>query len=127
MKENGHKSAARGLFCIIFLWAWAVCVPAFSAALPLIPVPKMVPPGETGWVGSTRFTFQKPTGGKIYYTLDGSKPDNRADGKNMEWKEGYVTVTKTTTVRAVHYLAGLPSDLVSEDFIRAKLPAPTAR
>jgi hypothetical protein len=126
VKVNGEKSGARRLFSVMPLLAWAaLCVSAFAE--PLIPVPKMLPPGETGWIGSTRFTFEKPLGGKIFYTLDGSEPDNKVDARNLEWKEGFVPLTKTTNVRAVHYLSGLSSDVVSADFNRAKLPAPTAR
>ena len=123
MKVNGGISTARALFRVMLLLAWAAsCVPAL-AQLGLVAAPKIVPAGESGWIGSTRFTFQEPANGKIFYTLDGSAPGNR----DLEWKEGYVTVSKTTTVRAVHILSGLSSNVVNAQFNRAKLPAPTAR
>lgn len=107
----------------MLLLAWAAsCVPAL-AQLGLVAAPKIVPPGESGWVGSTQFTFEEPSNGKIFYTLDGSAPGSR----DQEWKEGYVTVNKTTTVRAVHILSGLSSNVVNAQFNRAKLAAPTAR
>lgn len=110
---------------MVLLVSAVTCISSWSQGL--IPAPKILPPGETDWVGSTRFTFEKPASGKIFYTLDGSTPDNRVDTKNLEWKEGYVQVAKTTTVRAIHYISGLPSSVVSANFIRAKLPTPFAR
>ncbi|MDB5049355.1 MAG: hypothetical protein JWO30_2426 [Fibrobacteres bacterium] len=102
----------------------------FAAVLPasaqrLAPAPVMVPQGDTGWVGSTKASFKDVAQGKIYYTLDGSLPTAKSD----EYNEGKdITIDHTLTLKAIHITGGLlTSEVVTGQFIRAKLPVPTAK
>jgi hypothetical protein len=95
----------------------------------------MVPPGDSGWVGSTSFSFNTdgglltPFNGKIMYTLDGSAPQKEVKGSTLRYEPGTrISLDSTTTVRAIHVTSGgSVSSEASADFVRAKVPMPTAR
>jgi hypothetical protein len=113
------------LFLFFSLFLLSAYTPASADVLAPVAVPVMVPPGDSGWIGSTEFTFKKPPNGRIYYTLDGTVPSNRS----LLFQEGdNIPVKQTLTVAAVHYNAlNQPSTPVYGRFIRAKLPTPYAR
>jgi len=118
-------AGALALLAIMVGSASAAPGPAPIAAPVLIPAN-----GDTGWIGTSQFTFEKPATGKIFYTIDGTTPTNNLTPPSTSalWQEGKdVTVNHTLTVRAVHYVAGFASQEVSAPFIRAKLPTPTAQ
>lgn len=107
---------------------------AFGAAF--IDPPVMVPPGDTGWVGTTSFYFDTGTlltfTGRIMYTLDGSAPQKDAVTKEGATTYRYtpgdvITLDTTTVVRAIHVQGGNISSEVSYEFRRAKVPTPVAR
>ncbi|MBW8887869.1 MAG: chitobiase/beta-hexosaminidase C-terminal domain-containing protein [Fibrobacteres bacterium] len=94
----------------------------------------MVPPGDSGWVGSTSFSFNTdgglltPFNGKIMYTLDGSAPQKNETGSTIRYYPGdRITLESTTTVRAIHVSGTSVSSEISADFVRAKVPKPVAR
>lgn len=119
-------SRSRALLAALF---FAIAAPGAFAAL--IADPAMVPPGDTGWVGSTSFYFSNGGGllsGRIMYTLDGTKPQTTEKGSTYRYQAGTsIPLTATTTVRAIQVLGGSVSDEVSHDFVRAKVPTPVAR
>ncbi len=96
---------------------------ASAQAVGLVPSPVMVPAGINDFVGSTSVSFHKVNNGRIFYTVDGTFPTN----KSLQYQEGSVLVFyQTTTVNAVHYLAGFASEVVTGVFTRAKVSAPQA-
>ena len=61
----------------------------------------------------SKVTLTAPDNSTIYYTLDGSFPTNRS-----KKYEGELTISKTTTIKAIAYKDGyLSSDIVSRTFI----------
>jgi hypothetical protein len=103
----------------------------FSA---LVSDPVMVPPGDSGWVGTTSFSFETngtllfPFSGRIMYTLDGSAPQKEVKGSTFRYEPGtYITLDTTTTVRAIHVSGSGVSSEVDAEFVRAKVPKPVAR
>jgi len=92
----------------------------------------MVPPGDTGWVGSTSFSFNtggalfSTFNGRIMYTLDGTTPQENVKGSTFRYEGIPITLESTTTVRAIHVSGTSVSNEVSADFVRAKVPKPVA-
>jgi len=127
------KSALFPSRVILLLLCLAAAAPrAFSAA---IAEPIFVPPGDSGWVGTTSFSFNTDGGGlftpftgRIMYTLDGSTPQKNEQGSTIRYYAGdRIVLDGTTTVRAIHVNGTSVSSVASADFIRAKVPKPVAR
>jgi hypothetical protein len=78
-------------------------------------------------VGTINVGFEKVALGRIIYTLDGSEPNNGKDG-GVAYQEGQTfPIAKTTTLKSIHYIAGLASNVVATEFLRAKAPIPVSK
>jgi hypothetical protein len=116
--------ATRVAFIALAFASLSSPVGVSAAPLPVVAGPVMVPPGLSDWVGSTKVSFEDVKQGRIYYTLDGSTPTIRSE----LYEEGKaITIESSLTVKAVHYVGGIYSGIVTGEFNRAKLPVPTAR
>lgn len=109
----------------VFLTALLPCLAAGAVAPPVAD-----PPGYDGWIGnSTSFDFT--TGilyqGRIMYTLDGSAPQTDQKGSTFRYSGFPITLTATTTVRAIHVVGGQVSEEAHYVFARAKAPTPVAK
>lgn len=71
--------------------------------------------GETLFTGSTQVTMSGPDGATIYYTTDGSVP-SAASGQVYSEP---VTLTETTTVKAIAIKDGVSSEVTSRTFTKS--------
>jgi hypothetical protein len=105
--------------------------PRAFAALVSNPVFAFAPGSDSGWIGTTSFSFSTSIllfQGRIMYTLDGTQPGKDVKGSTFRYEVGTeIPLSATTTVRAIHVQGGNVSDEVSHDFVRAKVPTPVAR
>ncbi|MDQ3000152.1 MAG: chitobiase/beta-hexosaminidase C-terminal domain-containing protein [Fibrobacterota bacterium] len=126
-----RKCLARNHWSLSLLLAMWFAIPS-TAQLPKPPPPEFLPNGNPAWVGaSTTFAFAAFRSGKVFYTLDGSDPSHKGSNPGSqiyEYSEGsLVTLTYTTTVKAIHYVSGTSSVIVPATFTRAKVPALLAK
>lgn len=70
--------------------------------------------GTTPFEESTKVTMEAREGCDIYYTTDGSTPDDKA----TEY-EGEITLTATTTIKAIAYKGELYSEVASKTFTKS--------
>ena len=70
--------------------------------------------GTTPFEASTKAKIEAREGCTIYYTDDGSTPDDKA----TEY-EGEITLTATTTIKAIAYKGELYSDVASKTFTKS--------
>lgn len=70
--------------------------------------------GETQFTESTEVTMSAEAGASIYYTLDGSTPT----AETGTVYSGPVTLTKTTTVKAVAVKDGVTSSVTSRTYTK---------
>jgi hypothetical protein len=121
-------SAIRILVLGILL---GLAAPRAYAAMVSDPVFIFPSGGDSGWVGSTYFSFSGNIllfQGRIMYTLDGTPPAKDVKGSTYRYELGTeITLSATTIVRAIHVQGANVSDEVSHEFIRAKVPTPVAR
>lgn len=121
-------SAFRLLFAALFLGAAS---PRAYAAMVSNPVFVYSAGSDSGWVGSTSFSFSGNLllfQGRIMYTLDGSPPLKDVKESTYRYELGTdIVLNATTTVRAIHVQGGNVSEEVSHEFKRAKVPTPVAR
>ena len=71
--------------------------------------------GETQFTESTQVTMSGPAGASIFYTLDGSTPSDQS----LEY-EGPITLSETTTVKAVCVKDGLTSSVTSRTYSKVE-------
>ena len=71
--------------------------------------------GETQFTESTQVTMSGPAGASIFYTLDGSTPTDQS----LEY-EGPITLSETTTVKAVCVKDGLTSSVTSRTYSKVE-------
>jgi hypothetical protein len=80
---------------------------------PIVDVAKPTISGKTPFTGSTTVTISIPENTTVYYTTDGSTPNDNGD----EYTDPF-TISATTTVKAVAYdKAGNASDVVTKEFV----------
>ena len=77
-------------------------------------LPDPVIKGTTPFEASTKVTIEAREGCTIYYTDDGSTPDDKA----TEY-EGEITLTATTTIKAIAYKGELYSEVASKTFTKS--------
>lgn len=70
--------------------------------------------GTTPFESSTKVTLEAREGCTIYYTDDGSTPDDKA----TEY-EGEITLSATTTIKAIAYKGELYSEVASKTFTKS--------
>ena len=70
--------------------------------------------GTTPFESSTKVTLEAREGCDIYYTTDGSTPDDKA----TEY-EGEITLSATTTIKAIAYKGELYSEVASKTFTKS--------
>ena len=70
--------------------------------------------GTTPFEASTKAKIEAREGCTIYYTDDGTTPDDKA----TEY-EGEITLTATTTIKAIAYKGELYSDVASKTFTKS--------
>ena len=70
--------------------------------------------GETLFTGSTQVTMTGPDGATIYYTTDGSTPT----AESATYSEP-ITLTATTTVKAIAIKDGVSSEVTSRTFTKS--------
>ena len=70
--------------------------------------------GTTPFTDSTQVTIQGPQGAAIYYTTDGSTPTS----ESMDYSEP-ITLSATTTVKAIAILNGETSAVASKTFTKS--------
>ena len=78
-----------------------------------IPAPTIK--GTTPFAESTKATITGREGCDIYYTTDGSTPDSDSTAY-----EGEITITATTTVKAIAYKGELYSEVASKTFTKSE-------
>lgn len=77
-----------------------------------IPAPTIK--GTTPFETSTKVTLEAREGCDIYYTTDGSTPDDKSTAY-----EGEITLNATTTIKAIAYKGELYSDVASKTFTKS--------
>ena len=77
-------------------------------------LPAPVISGTTPFEASTKAKIEAREGCDIYYTTDGSTPDDKA----TEY-EGEITLTATTTIKAIAIKGELESDVASKTFTKS--------
>lgn len=77
-------------------------------------LPAPVINGTTPFETSTKVTIEAREGCDIYYTTDGSTPDD-----NSTAYEGEITVSATTTIKAIAYKGELYSEVASKTFTKS--------
>jgi hypothetical protein len=77
-------------------------------------LPAPVIKGSTPFEVSTKATIEAREGCDIYYTTDGSTPDDKA----TEY-EGEITLSATTTIKAIAYKGELYSEVASKTFTKS--------
>ena len=77
-------------------------------------LPAPVISGTTPFEASTKAKIEAREGCTIYYTDDGSTPDDKA----TEY-EGEITLTATTTIKAIAIKGELESDVASKTFTKS--------
>ena len=77
-------------------------------------LPAPVISGTTPFEASTKAKIEAREGCTIYYTDDGSTPDD----KDTEY-EGEITLTATTTIKAIAIKGELESDVASKTFTKS--------
>lgn len=70
--------------------------------------------GTTPFEASTKVAIEAREGCDIYYTTDGSTPDD-----NSTAYEGEITVSATTTIKAIAYKGELYSEVASKTFTKS--------
>ncbi|MBR0274161.1 MAG: chitobiase/beta-hexosaminidase C-terminal domain-containing protein [Bacteroidaceae bacterium] len=70
--------------------------------------------GTTPFTDSTQVTIQGPQGAALYYTTDGSTPTS----ESMDYSEP-ITLSATTTVKAIAILNGETSAVASKTFTKS--------
>lgn len=70
--------------------------------------------GTTPFESTTKVTMEAREGCDIYYTTDGSTPDD----KSTEY-EGEITLSATTTIKAIAYKGELYSEVASKTFTKS--------
>ena len=84
-----------------------------GASTPIVDVAEPTISGKTPFTGSTTVTITIPENTTVYYTTDGSTPNDNGD----EYTDPF-TISATTTVKAVAYdKAGNASDVVTKEFV----------
>lgn len=84
-----------------------------GASTPIVDVAEPTISGKTPFTGSTTVTISIPENTTVYYTTDGSTPNDNGD----EYTDPF-TISATTTVKAVAYdKAGNASDVVTKEFV----------
>ncbi|MEO7424712.1 MAG: FN3 associated domain-containing protein, partial [Fibrobacteria bacterium] len=116
------KGNKLGLLSRSGLLSLAFLVSSSLAQLGLVAAPVLVPTGATNFTGTIQVTFKSVSQGFIYYTLNGSNPTNRSE----LYQGNAITLSKTTTVKAVHYSGLFVSEVVTGEYVQAKVATPTA-
>lgn len=71
--------------------------------------------GETQFTESTQVTMSGPAGASIFYTVDGSTPSDQS----LEYEEP-ITLTATTTVKAIAIKDGVSSSVTSRTYSKVE-------
>lgn len=71
--------------------------------------------GETQFTESTQVTMSGPAGASIFYTVDGSTPTDQS----LEYEEP-ITLTATTTVKAIAIKDGVSSSVTSRTYSKVE-------
>ena len=77
-----------------------------------LPAPTIM--GTTPFESTTKVTLEAREGCTIFYTTDGSTPDDKA----TEY-EGEITLSATTTIKAIAYKGELYSEVASKTFTKS--------
>ena len=70
--------------------------------------------GETQFTESTQVTMSGPAGASIFYTVDGSTPTDQS----LEYEEP-ITLSATTTVKAIAVKDGVSSSVTSRTYTKS--------
>ena len=71
--------------------------------------------GETQFTESTQVSMSGPAGASIFYTVDGSTPTDQS----LEYEEP-ITLTATTTVKAIAIKDGVSSSVTSRTYSKVE-------
>ena len=98
-------------------WCWLHATETQSSELcsSVVTVAAPTISGSTTFTDSTQVTISGPAGASIYYTVDGSAPT----AESTEY-ESALTLSATTTVKAIAVKDGVASAVASKTFTKSE-------
>jgi len=102
---------------------WGICIGNYSGGTPTVANPTFTVTGtikstDVYWNSAKVSISSSTAGASIYYTLDGSEPTT-----SSTLYEGEITITTTTTIKAIAVKSGMNNSQISEKTITISAPA----